>query len=40
MKMYVAIIIWQYIIFGHNEHEIERAKEMAEEEGIISLLIK
>ena len=42
MKMGVAMghpIVWQYIIFGYNEHEIERAKEMAEEEGITLLLI-
>ena len=35
MKMGVAMnypIVWQYIIFLYNEHEIERAKEMAEEE--------
>ena len=35
-----APIVWQYIIFGYNEHEIERAKEMAEEEGFTLLLIK
>jgi hypothetical protein len=42
MKMGVAMghpIVWQYIIFGYNEHEIERAKEMAEENGITLLLI-
>jgi len=33
-------IVWQYIIFGYNEHEIERAKEMAEEEGFTLLLVK
>jgi MoaA/NifB/PqqE/SkfB family radical SAM enzyme len=33
-------IVWQYIIFGYNEHEIERAKEIAHKEGITLLLIK
>ena len=33
-------IVWQYIVFGYNEHEIERAKEMAEEEGFTLLLVK
>ena len=33
-------IVWQYIIFGYNEHEIERAKEIAHTEGITLLLIK
>ena len=35
-----AVIVWQYIVFGFNEHEIERAKEMAKEEGFTLLLIK
>ena len=34
------VIVWQYIIFGYNEHEVERAKEIAEKEGITLLLIK
>jgi MoaA/NifB/PqqE/SkfB family radical SAM enzyme len=33
-------IVWQYIIFGYNEHEIEQAKEIAHKEGITLLLIK
>ena len=33
-------IVWQYIIFDYNEHEVERAKEIAEKEGITLLLIK
>ena len=33
-------IVWQYIIFGYNEHEIETAKEIAHKEGITLLLIK
>jgi len=26
------VIVWQYIIFGYNEHEIDRAIEIAKEE--------
>ena len=33
-------IVWQFIIFGYNEHEIEQAKEIAHKEGITLLLIK
>lgn len=43
MKMGVQAghpIVWQYIIFGYNEHEIERAKEIAEKERFTLLLIK
>ena len=43
MKMGVQAghpIVWQYIIFGYNEHEIETAKEIAHKEGITLLLIK
>jgi len=43
MKMGVQAghpIVWQYIIFGYNEHEIEQAKEIAHKEGITLLLIK
>ena len=43
MKMGVAAghpIVWQFIIFGYNEHEIEQAKEIAHKEGITLLLIK
>ena len=43
MKMGVQYghpIVWQYIIFGYNEHEIEQAKEIAHKEGITLLLIK
>ena len=36
----VNSIVWQYIIFGYNEHEIETAKEIAHKEGITLLLIK
>ena len=35
-----SAIVWQYIIFGYNEHEIETAKEIAHKEGITLLLIK
>ena len=40
MKMGVQYghpIVWQYIIFGYNEHEIEQAKEIAHKEGITSV---
>ena len=43
MKMGVQYghpIVWQYIIFGYNEHEIEQAKEIAHKEGITLLLVK
>jgi len=33
-------IVWQFIIFGYNEHEIEIAKQMAIDEGFTLLLIK
>ena len=36
----MPIIVWQYIIFGYNAHEIEQAKEIAHKEGITLLLIK
>lgn len=32
-------IVWQYIIFGYNEHEIDRAKEIAEEEDFSLLFV-
>ena len=32
-------IVWQYIIFGYNEHEIDRAIEIAKEEDFSLLLI-
>lgn len=28
-------MIWQFVVFGHNEHEIELAKQMAEERDMI-----
>ena len=33
-------IVWQYIVFGYNEHEIEIAKQMAKDEGFTLLLVK
>lgn len=33
-------IVWQYIIFGYNEHEVERAIEIAEEEKFSLMLVK
>jgi len=32
-------IVWQYIIFGYNEHEVERAIEIAKEEDFALLLV-
>ena len=34
------VIVWQYIIFGYNEHEVDRAIEIAKEEDFSLLLIK
>lgn len=34
------IIVWQYIIFGYNEHDVERAKEIAADEGFALLFIR
>lgn len=33
------VIVWQYIIFGYNEHEVERAIEIAKEENFSLLLV-
>ena len=32
-------IVWQYIIFGYNEHEVDRAVEIAKQEDFSLLLI-
>ena len=32
-------IVWQYIIFGYNEHEVDRAMEIAKQEDFSLLLI-
>lgn len=32
-------IVWQYIIFGYNEHEVDRAIEIAKEEDFSLLLV-
>ena len=32
-------IVWQYIVFGYNEHEIDRAIEIAKEEDFALLLV-
>jgi len=34
------IIHWQFIIFEHNEHQIEEAKRIAKENGIVLRLMK
>ena len=33
-------ILWQYIVFKYNEHNIEKAKEMAQRDGIYFLTIQ
>ena len=33
-------IVWQYIIFDYNEHEVDRAIEIAKEEDFALLLVK
>ena len=33
------VIVWQYIIFGYNEHEVDRAIEIAQQEDFSLLLI-
>lgn len=33
-------IVWQYIIFGYNEHEIDEAKEIAIREGFNLLFVR
>ena len=33
------VIVWQYIIFGYNEHEIDRAIEIAKQEDFSLLLV-
>ncbi len=33
-------IIWQFIVFGHNEHEIDEIKKLAKEYGVDELGIK
>jgi len=33
-------IVWQFIVFGHNEHELEEVKKMANEFGVDELAIK
>ena len=33
------VIVWQYIIFGYNEHEVDRAIEIAKEENFSLLFI-
>jgi radical SAM protein with 4Fe4S-binding SPASM domain len=34
------IIIWQFIVFGHNEHQINDMKALAKEHGVDKLVIK
>jgi radical SAM protein with 4Fe4S-binding SPASM domain len=40
MKSQTPYIIWQFIVFGHNEHEIEDVKRIAKETGVDHLAMK
>ncbi len=40
MKSRKPYIIWQFIVFGHNEHEIEDVKKFAKETGMDYLAMK
>lgn len=40
MKSQTPYIIWQFIVFGHNEHEIEDVQKMAKETGVDYLAMK
>ena len=32
--------VWQYLIFKYNEHNIEKAKQMAKEAGVTFMLLQ
>jgi hypothetical protein len=32
--------VWQYLIFKYNEHNIEKAQEMARRDGVTFLLLQ
>lgn len=40
MKSQTPYIIWQFIVFGHNEHEIEDVKKIAKQTGVDHLAMK
>jgi radical SAM protein with 4Fe4S-binding SPASM domain len=40
MKSRTPYIIWQFIVFGHNEHEIEAVKKIAKDIGVDHLAMK
>jgi radical SAM protein with 4Fe4S-binding SPASM domain len=40
MKSKTPFIMWQFIVFGHNEHEIDEIKALAEEVGVDHLALK
>ena len=40
MKSQTPYIIWQFIVFGHNEHEIDAVKKLANETGVDYLAMK
>jgi len=40
LKVSYPIVVWQFIVFAHNEHEIPEIKKMAKELGIDKLQLK
>ncbi len=40
LKSKTPYIIWQFIVFGHNEHEIEDVKKLAKNSGVDHLAFK
>lgn len=40
LKSSTPHIIWQFIVFGHNEHQLEEVKGMAREYGVDELAVK
>ena len=40
LKSKTPFIIWQFIVFGHNEHEVDNVKKLSKEIGVDHLSIK
>ena len=40
LKSNTPFVIWQFIVFRHNEHEISKVKELAKEVGVDKLALK
>ncbi len=40
MKSKTPFILWQFIVFGHNEHEIDEIRSLAKEVGVDHLALK